>query len=731
MKKNKKLIPVLLGLMTLSACSMKNDVSSSNALSNTLSNSETITGQNSESQTNTSQVNSTTSQGTSLSENTNISSNSSVATSNNSSSNNIKIDGKINVTKVGVGYETAYCEWQEVQNATSYNVYYKLKSENTYHKIDDMLIRKYASFMRADIVGLKAGEYDFKVVACSNDSETDVQSTFSAEVIAHIREGYGFVNGSASGAYNDDGTLKSNAKVVYVTSANAKTVTATIGGTECKGFQKILDAQKNCTTPLNIRVVGTINDSDVESARVLSDDNAIQLEGSKSFSEMNVTIEGIGNDAVFKGFGIFIKNCKNVEVRNLGFLNFKEDGVSINKDSSNLWIHNNDFFYGQDGGSDKVKGDGALDTKLSTNITHSFNHFWDSGKCNLQGMKEESEDNCITYHHNWFDHSDSRHPRVRTCTVHVYNNYYDGNAKYGIGATMGASIFSEANYFRNCKYPMLISQQGSDVATNSKGTFSSETGGIIKSYNNYMVGQKRFVSYQNDNTNFDAYVASSRDEKVPTSVKALSGSATYSNFDTESTMYKYNVETPEEAKNTVTKYAGRIEGGDLKWTFSLAEDTNYDVIPELREAVTNYQSSLISIQGSSSQSSGGNDTPTPTPTPTPPTIDGAIEHNFTTSGKESDTFVINGNLSTGKGTVTYNGLELTQCLKMESLTSITFTISKSMTLILVFNSDFNGNVKIDNTKHLVTNGILEISLESGEHTITKGDSASLFYIILK
>ena len=49
----------------------------------------------------------------------------------------------------------------------------------------------------------------------------------------------------------------------------------------------------------------------------------------------------------------------------------------------------------------------------------------------LCGMKSESGPNYITYHHNWFDHSDSRHARVRTMSVHMYNNYYDGNAKYG------------------------------------------------------------------------------------------------------------------------------------------------------------------------------------------------------------------------------------------------------------------------------------------------------------
>ena len=34
-------------------------------------------------------------------------------------------------------------------------------------------------------------------------------------VIAHERTGFAFVNGTSSGAYNDDGTLKSDARVIY------------------------------------------------------------------------------------------------------------------------------------------------------------------------------------------------------------------------------------------------------------------------------------------------------------------------------------------------------------------------------------------------------------------------------------------------------------------------------------------------------------------------------------
>ena len=83
-----------------------------------------------------------------------------------------------------------------------------------------------------------------------------------------------------------------------------------------------------------------------------------------------------------------------------------------------------DFFYGGTGSaSDQAKGDGTVDIKgKSSEITVSYNHFWDSGKSSLGGMKSETTSCKLTYHHNWFDHSDSRHPRIRTMSFHIYNN---------------------------------------------------------------------------------------------------------------------------------------------------------------------------------------------------------------------------------------------------------------------------------------------------------------------
>jgi len=154
---------------------------------------------------------------------------------------------------------------------------------------------------------------------------------------------------------------------------------------------------------------------------------------------------------------------------------------------------------------------------------------------------------------------------------------------------------------------MMSSLQGTDAL--GEGTFSSETGGMIKAYNNKISGASSLI-YANANSgtqgatananskSFDAYLASSRNETVSSSYKTVSGGTTYSNFDTNSSiMYSYSVQTPDAAVSTIKSYCGRVGGGDLKWTFDNSkEDTNYAVIPGLRSAIDGYTTKLQSYQ---------------------------------------------------------------------------------------------------------------------------------------
>src|SRR5205823_443949 len=62
----------------------------------------------------------------------------------------------------------------------------------------------------------------------------------------------------------------------------------------------------------------------------------------------------------------------------------------------------------------------------------------------------------ITVHHNWFNGTESRHPRVRFGQVHVLNNYYTNNVTYGVASTEEADVLVEGNYFSNVQFPCLV-----------------------------------------------------------------------------------------------------------------------------------------------------------------------------------------------------------------------------------------------------------------------------------
>ena len=190
------------------------------------------------------------------------------------------------------------------------------------------------------------------------------------KVANYVREGFAHLNHSGVGAYKNDGSLKEGAKVFYVTKNTIKTITSSVvvdgkGKTETfKGLQHIIDAyQKGYdTTPMSFRLLGKISVNDLDS--IGSKEEGLQVKGNKKDSEMNITIEGIGEDATIYGFGILIRNCKDVELRNFGIMQCMDDGISLDTDNSNIWVHHMDMFYGKHGSGDH---DRVLDQQRAEN----------------------------------------------------------------------------------------------------------------------------------------------------------------------------------------------------------------------------------------------------------------------------------------------------------------------------------------------------------------------------
>ena len=507
---------------------------------------------------------------------------------------------KVKIIEAQGWLETAYVKFEKMAGIKTYHVYVNGKT------IDTQLVRDYGSYGRADAIGLEAGTYTMKVVPVGDDGQEFSACAAEAanlNVRAINRDGYAHHNANEGiGAYNNDGTLKAGARVIYVTKDNAKTVTLSMNTGKKEetrtGIQDILKAYEKGaeTRPLAIRIIGQLKKSDMPELG----SSAIGLQVKGKSQNMNLTIEGVGNDATLHGFGVLCRNCRYVELRNFAVMMHPEDGISFDTNNEHIWGHHLDIFYGENKGGDKAKGDGSFDVKGTKYCTVSDNHFWDSGKCHLNSNGDEVD--YVTYHHNWYDHSDSRHPRVRKSQhLHVFNNYYDGNAKYGVGATTGSCIFSENNYFRSCAKPMLISMQGTDTKMgtdeSSAPTFSKEDGGIIKSFGNIMTGSYTYAPYSPANTvQFDAYEATTRDEQVPASVVAKKGGTGYNNFDTASDFYQYSPDAANDVPAVVTgSYgAGRCEHGDFQYTFDNAtQDRNYNVITDLSNKLKNYDNTAL------------------------------------------------------------------------------------------------------------------------------------------
>ena len=159
--------------------------------------------------------------------------------------------GGVEITAAGGWLESAYVEWKLAEGAESYNVYVRGGPYAEFTRLDRELVRNYGTYGRADAVGLPAAEgYELRVVPVSGGAEQQARAaTASAiSVSPYDRAGYAWMGRDGVGAYSSDGTLKPQARVLYVTGATAKTVSLPVvtesNGKEQEftGLQAIINA---------------------------------------------------------------------------------------------------------------------------------------------------------------------------------------------------------------------------------------------------------------------------------------------------------------------------------------------------------------------------------------------------------------------------------------------------------------------------------------------------------
>jgi pectate lyase len=224
--------------------------------------------------------------------------------------------------------------------------------------------------------------------------------------------------------------------------ANAVTVTATTG----TQIQAAL-ANRDLNRPLTIRVNGTITPAN--SGGVTKFD----------IKDMNnVSIIGVGNNALFDGIGIKVFRANNVIIRNLKirYVNTGDkDAITLEGPASNIWIDHNEIYNRLN--VDKDFYDELISGKKDVDkVTISYNYLHDSWKTSLWGNNDSDNFNRrITFHHNYWQRVNSRLPLFRFGQGHIYNNYYTEVQESGINSRMGAVIRIENNVFENTTNPIV------------------------------------------------------------------------------------------------------------------------------------------------------------------------------------------------------------------------------------------------------------------------------------
>ncbi|MFE2754456.1 polysaccharide lyase family 1 protein [Actinosynnema sp. NPDC059335] len=182
------------------------------------------------------------------------------------------------------------------------------------------------------------------------------------------------------------------------------------------------------------------------------------------------TIVGIGANSGLTGGGLNIglpvsdatsppaDAVHNVIVRNLVFRNWADDAINVQMFSHHVWIDHNDLSNGYDGAIDIKRG--------SSYVTVSWNHTHNHTKNMLLGHDDGNGAQDVgrlkvTYHHNWFDRTPQRNPRVRFGEpVHVFNNYYVYNTDVGVACQADSGCVVEGNYFEDVEEPVSNSYAG-------------------------------------------------------------------------------------------------------------------------------------------------------------------------------------------------------------------------------------------------------------------------------
>lgn len=652
------------------------------------------------------------------------------------------------------GNESAALEW-DTANSRTQKVEYKLSAASSYTSVDDELIRTVGTDTdRADILGLEGGRtYDFRVTLADGQQ-------FTAEgvaVAAYDRSGYAhFKYSDGVGAYNDDGTLKDGAIVIYVTESTKNTVTATFGGRTYTGIAEILKNLSRADAPVAVRIIGRIAaatwnkidynaDKKYNSSNKLPADKVVgingkalpqqnltqediiaggyntlntavcsELEGlsnrikysSGEFdsaynncsidSAENITLEGVGEGAEIFQWGLTWSKCNSIEVRNITFDDYTEDACSF------------------EGGTESETIDGFDSNNLW--IHHNtFNegiNYWDvtaeQDKHEGDGATDLKRAAYITisYNHYYKNHKTGLvgggDNQTTACITFHHNWYEDCSSRLPLGRQANMHMYN--NYYDgSTSYDMSLRANAYAFVENcyfedSNDPMQTQSGAVIKAYGCIFDGCAV-------NSKYDVTIATSRTQVVE------NNNVFAPDFDTNSEVFYFangktdveNMLTASEVKAQVPRLAGAL-GDERKPDGGSGESGNEPSTPSVTDTVT-YIPKNDGLYGNG----------------------GAITVTYKADKEPA--------YKQGVDEVTINGVTIgsNEALKVDSGPTISFDLTGEMTLTLYLTV---GTIKVDDTTYDVTdtaNGCFKFTmvLGAGGHTISRGSAeTALYYMML-
>lgn len=475
-------------------------------------------------------------------------------------------------------YEEGLYAILDLDSTDGLKAYYALSGTNNYYEVATDLIRLVNNQVRIDIIGVSAGNYVLKLEV--GDSEIILKEQ---AVAAYDRSGYAHFNYSNGiGAYLDDGTLKDNAVVIYVTDTNKNDISdATYKFNKTTNSYTKIDISKYFM-PGTAKSIGYLlnnrqySDKATYGIRALCDDYgavAIRIIGkvtaeasdpTKSLIEgltaydstenggsvgdngrmarisdaYNLTIEGIGPDAQMFGWGVhFIANTgqdtkygvkmgESFEVRNITFANYPEDAV----------------------GMEGIQEGSTITVPVQRCWIH--NNTFLPGYCGkpAESDKAEGDGSC-----------DFKRGMYYTFSYNYLEGCHKTNLIGSSNSSLQYNISMHHNWWYNCSSRIPLTRQANVHYYNN---YISATPGSTLSYvmsprancyifaeNNYFDGCKNIISGSGGTVKFFGNTFYACYDDIPTQVLTREQEVTnkcgyngidYSTFDTDAKLFYYN-----------------------------------------------------------------------------------------------------------------------------------------------------------------------------------------------